>query len=115
MSGDIAILNQPRRQTIVFGRALIRRLVDLASELTGIPVDELVGPNRVRLRDAAWTRFAVATVAHENGKSMWQIANAFGQRDHSTIMHGIGRSSILSGEDPDFAELLRLLRIEAAK
>lgn len=97
---------------VVFGRALIRRLAMRASLLTGIPQAEITGPGRSR--DTAWTRFAIAAVAKENGKSLWQIATVFGQ-DHTSVLHGIGRAAILAEQDAEFAELLRLLRAEAAQ
>ena len=98
------------RTSFVFGRSLIRRLVVRASAWTGITEAELLGIGRKR--DTSWTRFAIARVAHESGRSLWQIAGVFGQ-DHSRVLHGIQRSHVIEKQDADFAELLRLLRIEA--
>lgn len=98
------------KTSFVFGRSLVRRLVMRASIWTGISQAELLSPGRKR--DTSWTRFAIARVAQESGRSLWQIAGVFGQ-DHSSVLHGIERSREIEKVDPDFAELLRLLRIEA--
>lgn len=98
---------------IVFGRALIHRLAERAAELTGISYADLMGESRCQL--VAWTRFAVMQVARENGKSTAQIGKVLGRRDHSTIITGSRRALEIAADDPDYARLVDLLRIEAAK
>lgn len=98
---------------IIFGRAIIRRLIRKASELTAIPEEEIVGKGKVR--DVAWTRFAIFVVAREHGKSLWQIGAAFGHMDHTSVKHGLTRAVVIAEQEPDFAELIRLLRLEARR
>lgn len=97
---------------IVFGRALIHRLVERAAELTGMSKAELMTE---RSRDYAWTRFAVMQVARERGKSTTQIALVLGGLDHTTVISGSRRALEIEAEDPDYARLMALLREEAAK
>lgn len=98
---------------IIFGRAMIHRLTKLAAELTGIPYDELVGPGH--RRDLCFTRFAVMLVAREHGKTLNQIGFVLHRIDHTTVRSGVHRAQALEVEDPDFAELVRLLREEARR
>jgi chromosomal replication initiation ATPase DnaA len=100
--------SQPR---IVFG--LIHRLAERASEITAIPLADVLGDGRTR--NLAWTRFAVILVASENGKTSPQIGRVLGGRDHSTIIAGYRRAQHLAVSDPYFACLLALLRQEAAQ
>lgn len=102
----------PCKTSFVFGRALVRKLVARASTWTGISQEELLRSGRKR--DTSWTRFAIALVAKESDRSLWQIAGVFGQ-DHSSVKHGIDRARELVEKDADFAELVRLLREEAAR
>jgi chromosomal replication initiator protein len=44
------------------------------------------------------------------GHSLPQIGRAFGNRDHTTIMHGIRRVDFLSDQDPAFLETLTAIR-----
>lgn len=59
-----------------------------------------------------WTRWAIALVAREHGRSLPQIAECL-NRDHTTIMHGL--SACRSVKDRDFDELVRLLREEVER
>lgn len=104
---------RPGNPPLIFGRAIIRRLIRKASELTAIPEEEITGKGRVR--DAAWTRFAIALVAKEQGKSLWQIGAAFGHTDHTSAKHAVERAVVIAQQDSDFAELLRQLRLEARR
>lgn len=96
---------------IVFGRALVLRLAEKASALTRVPITDLLGD--CRQKQVAWTRFAVMAVAREQGKTYGQIARVLGGLDHTSVLHGVRRAVQLAAEDPDFARLLALLRIEA--
>lgn len=113
MSAVAYLPNASPAPRIVFGRALIARLVDRAAESTDIPKAELVGLSRQR--DAAWTRFAIMAVAREHGKPYAQIGRVLGDRDHTSVIHGIARAYEIEATDPDFAELMRLLRAEALR
>ena len=116
MSGQVLSFPErpsPNEPSIIFGRALILNLARRASALTGIPLEDLLGPRGIR--DVAHTRFAVMKVAREGGKSMGQIGRVLGNRDHTSVLHGINRAGQLEAADPDFAELVRLLREEAGR
>lgn len=43
-------------------------------------------------------------------KSLPQIGRAFGDRDHTTVMHAIKQVEILASLDPDFGERIVILR-----
>lgn len=99
-------ISPPRR--LIFGTAIIHRLIDTASRLTGISHQEIMGGGRNR--EAVWIRWAVSLVAREHGRTLHQIADCL-DRDHTTILHGLRQARTI--KDADFAELVRLLR-EAA-
>lgn len=46
------------------------------------------------------------------GLQLVEIGNAFGGRDHSTVIHSIERAAILLNEDPSFQQRLHKLRIK---
>lgn len=95
---------------IRFGSALVRILVECASRNTGLAVREITGWGRHR--DIVWTRWAIAKVARENGRSLPQIGEGL-NRDHTTILHGLERIKTI--HDRDFEDLLTILRAEAAR
>ena len=108
----IAFPVQDRAPRIVFGRALIRRLAELAAELTGATFDDIMFNRKWQF---AWTRFAVMQVAREHGKSTSQIGRVLGGLDHSTVITGSRRALVFEAEDPDYARLMALLRAEAVE
>lgn len=103
-----------RPSRIIFGRALVARLVHRAAELTGIGVDELKNTRR-RTREVSFTRFAIMRVARENGHTLTMIGRALGGFDHTSIINGLNRCCSLEIEQPDFAELIDMLRQEAGR
>ena len=58
-------------------------------------------------------RFAAFLALHEHGMSSPQIGRLFGGRDHSSVLHGIGRARALASVDPDFVWLVDALRAAA--
>lgn len=98
---------------VLFGRTLIMELAHRAAELTGFSVSDLLA--RAGQRDIAWTRAAIMLVAHENGKSLTQIGRVFDGRDHTTVMCSLRTARESASKDADFVELVRLLRVEAAR
>jgi hypothetical protein len=106
---ELALRFHPK---IIFGRAIVHRLAAKASDLTETDFREFFGA--ARSRRVAWPRFAIMLVAHEHGRSTGQIAYVLCLHPTS-VLHGIRRGIELEREDPDFAELLRLLREEAAQ
>lgn len=109
----LQILPVATRPRIIFGQALIMRLSVKTAELTGLPLPDILGA--CHCRPFAYARFAVALAANEQGKSLTQIGRVFHRRHHTTIREGIRRARELEAEDPDFAELMRVLREEAAR
>lgn len=95
---------------IMFGSALVRRLIDCASANTGVSSREITGWGRSR--DLVWIRWAIAVVARENGRSLPQIGECL-NRDHTTILHGL--IACKGVNDPDYEELLRRLRQEVER
>lgn len=110
--GQVLTLAQspPPPQRIIFGSALIRRLIDHAACLTGLPTQTITGCGK--LRDAVWTRWAISIVARENGRTLHQIAECF-NRDHTTVINGLREGGKLT--DREFGRLVDLLREEASR
>ena len=46
------------------------------------------------------------------GLQLVEIGNAFGGRDHSTVIHSIERATALLNKDPSFQQHLNRLRIK---
>lgn len=112
MEQQLEILTLPRRPRIVFGASLVRRLARRAEVLTGLSAGELLQPNRSRTH--SFTRFAVMMVAGENGLGPCKIGHNLGV-DHTSVIHGAKRAAQIIEQDEDFAELVRLLRVEASR
>lgn len=113
MSATILSFRPTVEAPIVFGRGTVMRLIDRASELTRIPVAELLGARRHT--DIVWTRWAIMAVAREAGTSLASIGRALRGMDHTSVIHGIRRAAEVAKQDPDFAKLLELLRAEVAQ
>ena len=82
-------------------------LLEVMSERLGIPEDEIRGPSRKRLH--AYARFAVSLIAHDDMRmSLSQIGRLLGDRDHTTVLHGIRaakkRNMISSSERREIME-----------
>lgn len=110
---QLQLLNAPQRPRIAIGTATIHRLIERASELTGLAPSELY--SQCRQRDMSWVRFMVMRVAHERGRSTVSIARALGGMDHTSVMYGIRRAPEIAEHHPEYAELLKLLRREGAQ
>ena len=80
-----------------------RRVLEAVSGATGIPLERLCGRERcvtvVRPRQAAYR------MIREGGFSSTEIGRVVGDRDHSTVLHGIKRAEQLLKTDPEFANL----------
>lgn len=101
--------NSVRR--VVFGRALLRRLLEITAVETCIPTHEILGPSQEH--EVAHARFAIVLVAMEAGLTSTRVGDFFG-RDHSTIISGRRRALELLCDFRDFATLIAKLR-EAAE
>ncbi len=74
-------------QARVRGLSIAEIIADVAKE-TGLTVPMLVGDRRSRPIVAA-RHLAYWRAARETGASLAAIGRAFGDRDHTTIIHGI--------------------------
>ena len=88
----------------------IQRVV---SEFFRIPLKELTGPKRTRIY-ARPRQIAMGLARELTNDSFPDIGEAFGGRDHSTVMHACDKVRELCQSDPafneDYQNLLRLLQ-----
>lgn len=92
---------------------IIHRLAHLAADESGISRQAIFAGKKSRA--IAWPRFATMKVAHENGRSLSQIARCLRLKDHSSVFYGVQRAAELEAAIPAFAALLSRLRAEAAR
>jgi chromosomal replication initiator protein len=92
------------RPVFVAVDAVVRR----ASMRAGVTVEQLRGAQRDR--ETARTRWAAMIVLREGGMSTPQIGRTFGDRDHTTVLHGLREGAALAARDANFAGLVRTLR-----
>ncbi len=88
------------------GMSVIGHLLAHAHKETRIEPAEIRGP--ARERNITHVRFAIMSVARSRGLSTPQIGRALGDRDHTTILHGLKRAKQLSAT-PEFRALLTSL------
>lgn len=87
--------SQPRRDRG------IADLVERVSQEMKVPAAAIVGESRVRYH--AHARFAVMWLARKGyGRSSVVIGKALGNRDHSTVLHGIRRAQEMRCRNMDF-------------
>lgn len=92
----------------------VERLVRLAANLFGI-AGELIKSDS-RSAPIARARFAVYWSAHHgSGLPAARVARLLGDRDHTTILHGLRRADQLRASDPAFRALSDRLRAAALK
>lgn len=96
----------PAARMILSGRR-IERIMAAASRMTGVSRAEILGPSR--LRNIAWTRFAVAKAARLAGRSYPQIGLDLGKRDATTVINAVARADELARENPCYGTLCRML------
>jgi hypothetical protein len=84
--------------------------MDLVCERFGISRRDLLSHRRpgrlVRIRQAAFW------LARQAGYTFPEIARACGDRDHTTIMHGVSRTEACMAGDDAFAALIHTLEAE---
>lgn len=70
-------------------RYSVDSVIEIASQITGVPVDALRGPGRNR--KVAWPRHFAIALLHcaRRDLSYPQIGKIFGGRDHTTVMHAL--------------------------
>lgn len=80
--------------------------IRLAAEHAGVTVEQMRGESRKR--SIAWPRFAAMRALYRMGLSSQTIGNFFGNRDHTSVLHGLKQFGNLP---PDLQRLSE--RIEA--
>lgn len=88
-----------RGYTIPQARARATAIAEIIAEVakeTGLTVAMIVGDRRSRPIVAA-RHMAHWRVARETGASLAAIGRAFGDRDHTTIIHGIRKHELRNG------------------
>ena len=94
-------------QDVPLGRPRIgsmRLLAECAARRLGVSVAEFVGPARV-MPLAAVRQCCFSLLRQHEGRSLAQIGQCFGQRDHTTVMHGIRAHHQRMQQQPAFAAL----------
>src|SRR5437899_9001394 len=91
--------------------AKLRRLVDTAADIWGVPAISIIG--KQRNRQIMEPRAAVCLVAREiMGVSYPRIGAAVGDRDHTTVMHAIERAAEMTERDSEYRD--RVAQLKAA-
>jgi chromosomal replication initiation ATPase DnaA len=87
----------------------LRRIINATARLHGLVAADLTGPSR--RRQVAWARGVAMYLARTlTGKSLQSIGRAFGDRDHTTVLHGIRATDERRSRDPAVAaEIERLV------
>jgi chromosomal replication initiation ATPase DnaA len=87
----------------------LRRIINATARLHGVAAADLTGPSR--RRQMAWARGVAMYLARTlTGQSLQSIGRAFGDRDHTTVLHGIRVTEERRSRDPAVAaEIERLV------
>lgn len=80
------------------------------AEHYGLSVGRLAGPERFKFITHA-RHVAMFFVRHMTGRSYPDIGREFGDRDHTTVMHGIRKILRLMAEDQETLNELEQLRV----
>ncbi|MDO4250172.1 MAG: chromosomal replication initiator protein DnaA [Moraxella sp.] len=100
---DISIVRQALKSVIVARSRSINSdsIKDMVAEYYGVPVKELIGKKRSR-HIARPRQMAMALIREFTGDSFPDIGQAFGGRDHTTVMHACEKVAELRMEDLTF-------------
>lgn len=80
----------------------------------GIPLAEILGPSHRRI--FARPRQVAYLICRDDGQRSYpEIARAFGNRDHTTVMHGVQRAREFLSIDAETAERTRAARQRIAE
>lgn len=85
----------------------VHRLIDAAADLTEFTRQELLGD--CRAAKVARVRFAVMLVARQHGLTYPVIGRLLGDRDHTTIVHGVKRAKEIAAVDGEYSHLCKAL------
>lgn len=73
--------------------------IKIASELFDVPQKAIVGPRKTQT--VVWARFLAMWAAHSTGSTTYAgIGRAFGDRDHTTVIHAVERAESLQEQNP---------------
>lgn len=110
MPVDIALVRQSlKSQLTTRARSInVDTIKDMVAEYFGISVKELVGKKRLRTI-ARPRQIAMALTREFSGDSFPDIGQAFGGRDHTTVMHACEKVEELRETDPAFDKDYRAL------
>jgi chromosomal replication initiator protein len=90
-------------------KVTIEEIQRKVSEHYNIRLSDLIGPRRVRTI-ARPRQVAMYLAKHMTTRSLPDIGRRFGNRDHTTVMHGVRRIEELRVHDSQIADDLELLR-----
>jgi chromosomal replication initiator protein len=90
------------------GKLTLEMILHVSAEFFGVPVSELTGRNR-SARIALPRQIIMYLMREEIGASFPQIGQAL-NRDHTTVMHGIGRVADDLDKDADLTRTISSLR-----
>jgi chromosomal replication initiator protein len=83
-----------------------RRIVSGLADIMGVMPFEITG--QARERRLARARWAAMVALRRRGLSTTQIGRHLGDRDHTTVMHGLKEAAKLQHNDPTFAAMVTM-------
>jgi chromosomal replication initiator protein len=93
---------------LVPARRTLREIQIATCEAFGIGIDDLLSPSRAAR--VAWPRQVAMYLSRElTDRTLPAIGDAFGGRDHSTVLHAVKRTGQRIAADPDAYEIVRSL------
>ena len=90
-------------------RITIEEIQKRVAEQWGIRLTDMTSARRSR-NVARPRQVAMYLAKHFTDRSLPEIGRMFGNRDHTTVMHGVRRVTELMAEDPDFREQVELMQ-----
>ena len=84
--------------------------VAAAAEVFGLCRQDIIGSSRER--EICRARWAAMLTLRRRGYSLPRIGRAIGDRDHTTVMHGLVRARDLCAAEPEYAQ--QCLRVATA-
>ena len=86
---------------------VVSEIIVEAGKLFSVHPRDILGPYKYPFLMPS--RFAVYTALWRRGNGYKQAGRWVGGRDHSTVIHGIGRAEAWEAEDPDYAAKIQHL------
>lgn len=85
-------------------KARIADILKVAAVMSNMPVATIIGPRRTR--HIMRVRQACYVVSRRMGHSLPQIGERIGDRDHSSVVHGIEAAGVFAERDPEFRQFI---------